>query len=126
MTKLKMSFGLIGLLIASGCAESAKNVDAAYVSPNVYAGQSCNSLMTERNEIVRRVNNLTKQQNKAATDDAVITGIALVLFWPAAIALAATDDNSSELAVAKGNYDAITSKMQQQGCSLPAPAIEQS
>jgi len=80
--------------------------------------------MIERNEIVRNVNSLTEDQNKAATDDAVITGIALVLFWPAAIALAATKDKASALSVAKGNYDAITSTMEQKGCRLPEPTVQ--
>ena len=80
--------------------------------------------MLERNDIVRKVNSLTVDQNKAATDDAVITGIALVLFWPAAIALAATKDKSSALSVAKGNYDAITLTMEKKGCRLPPPTIQ--
>jgi len=124
MLKIGTSLALSSVLVAAGCAQSAKNVEAAYVSPSAFSGRSCNSLMIERNEIVRNVNSLTEDQNKAATDDAVITGIALVLFWPAAIALAATKDKASALSVAKGNYDAITSTMEQKGCRLPEPTVQ--
>jgi hypothetical protein len=124
MLKIGTSLALSSALIATGCAQTAKNVDAAYVSPSAFSGRNCNSLTLERNEIVRNVNRLTEDQNKAATDDAVITGIALVLFWPAAIALAATKDKSSALSVAKGNYDTITSTMEKKGCRLPPPTVK--
>lgn len=107
----------------SACAQSPNQVEASYVSPSTYAGRSCNTLMAERNEIVSRVNVLTKEQQTAATTDAVATGVALVIFWPAAIALAATKDNATALAAAKGNYDAITKQMQKQGCALPPEPI---
>lgn len=75
--------------------------------------------MAERNEIVGRVNMLTAQQKKAADNDAVATGVALLLFWPAAFALAASDDHSTALSSAKGHYDAVTQQMRKQGCQMP-------
>ncbi|NDW43398.1 hypothetical protein [Ruegeria sp. PrR005] len=112
-------FLAIGALLA-GCAQSPNQVASSYVSPNTYDGRSCAKLMEERNEIVSRVNQLTQDQKEAATTDAVLTGVALVLFWPAAIGLAATKDNATALSSAKGNYDAITAKMREKGCALPA------
>jgi hypothetical protein len=79
--------------------------------------------MGERNEIASRVNKLNSEQQSAATTDAVLTGVALVIFWPAAIALAATKDNATALSAAKGNYDAITTQMRKQSCSLPAEVV---
>ena len=111
------------LSILSGCAQPPGQVEASYVSPSTYEGRSCQQLLSERNEIVSSVNALTEEQSKAATTDAVATGVALLVFWPAAIALAATKDNATALSAAKGNYDAITARMTQKNCKLPAAAV---
>ena len=116
---------LVAALTLGACAPAPDQVAATYVSPSTYEGRSCSSLMAERNEIVRRVNELTEEQRKASTTDAVATGVALLVFWPAAIALAATEDNAASLAAAKGNYDAIASQMTVQGCSLPPETLAQ-
>lgn len=47
-----------------------------------------------------------------------------MLFWPAAIALAATKDQESALSSAKGNYDAITAQMTSKGCTIPAGSAQ--
>ncbi|HBS49826.1 MAG TPA: hypothetical protein DEA05_06925 [Rhodobacteraceae bacterium] len=107
----------------TACAPAPDQVEASYVSPSTYAGRSCAQLMAERNEIVSRVNALNQQQKDAATTDAVATGVALVLFWPAAFALAATKDNATALSAAKGNYDAVTAQMRQQNCPLPPEPV---
>ncbi len=123
MKKTTLPFLLAGLAMLSACAQAPNQVAASYVSPSTYDGRSCAQLMEERNEIVHRVNGLTEDQREAATTDAVLTGVALVVFWPAAIGLAATKDNATALSAAKGNYDAVTSKMRQKGCALPPEPV---
>lgn len=122
--KRKIMAALIAATAVSGCAQSPDQVEASYVSPNQFKGRSCSQLMGERNEIASRVNTLTKEQKQAATNDAVATGVALVIFWPAAIALAASKDNATALSAAKGNYDAITTQMRTQGCKLPPEPVQ--
>ncbi len=127
MTICKMMALAACVAAVAGCAQPPSQIEASYVSPSTYKGRSCGQLMTERNEIVRRVNSLTQQQKDSATTDAVATGVALVVFWPAAFVLAATEDNANALSAAKGNYDAITTQMRSQGCALPPePAPETS
>lgn len=118
-----LCLALCASVVASGCAQPPDQVEASYVSPSTYAGRSCTQLMDERNEIASRVNALNKAQKDAATTDAVATGVALVVFWPAAFALAATKDNAGALSAAKGNYDAITTQMRKQGCKLPPEPV---
>lgn len=118
MKKLLGALCLVPLLAA--CAESPNQIEAAYVSPSAFQGRSCNALMIERNDIVQSVNHLTAKQKEAATTDAVAMGVGLFLFWPAILAVGLTDDNAAELAVAKGNYDAITTQMTAQKCKIPA------
>ena len=113
----------IATLTLSACAQHSNQIESTYVSPNVYSGRSCAQLMSERNDIVRRVNTLNKEQDKSATNDAVLTGVALIIFWPAAIGLAATKDNATAVSAAKGNYDAITEQMRIKGCTLPPEAL---
>lgn len=111
------------VLALSACAQQPEKVAASYVSPTTYENQSCKQLQAERNEIVRQVNTLTQEQKDAATTDAVATSVALLLFWPAAIALATTKDNATPLSAAKGHYDAITAQMEKRGCALPAERL---
>ena len=118
MKRIVLSAAILGTL--AGCAQQPKNISAAYVSPSVYSGRSCSQLLAERNKIVEEVNQLTEQQKKKATDDAVATGVALVLFWPAAFFLMAGEDQKPQLAQAKGNYDAITEAMEQKRCRVPS------
>lgn len=79
--------------------------------------------MAERNVIVRRVNALSIEQQKSANTNGVVTGVAPVLFWPAAFALAATKDNATTLSAAKGNYDAVTTQMRNKNRPLPPEAL---
>lgn len=123
MKKTILSATAICFLSISACTQGADKIEASYVSPSAFSGRSCSQLMTERNEIVHKVNSLTRAQDKSAQTDAVATGVALLLFWPAAFALAATDDNATALSAAKGNYDAITERMKQQGCKIPAEQV---
>lgn len=112
---------LSGATLLSACAEDPKNVSASYVSPSAYQGKSCSQLTQERARIVSEVNTLTAAQKKAATNDAVATGVALVLFWPAIFALALTDDEAVALSAAKGNYEAIETQMRSKRCKMPEP-----
>lgn len=119
----KIATVLVAAIALSGCAQHSNKIEPSYVSPAIYAGRSCNQLMSERNEIVVTVNELSKAQNKSATNDAVLTGIAILVFWPAAIAMATTKDNQAAVSAAKGNYDAITTQMKTQGCSIPSEPV---
>ncbi|WP_170376347.1 hypothetical protein [Ruegeria atlantica] len=114
---MRRFFTVVALLpFVAACAQSPDKVGATYVSPAIFDGRSCQQLHAERNQIASNVKKLTADQKKAATDDAVITGVTLVLFWPAALAMAATQDHADQLAAAKGNYDAITQAMQTKNC----------
>jgi len=119
MNKNTVRIGLT-LLLVSGCAKTPDRITATYVSPALFQEQSCTTLLAERNRIVTELDQLVAGQQKASATDAVATGIALVLFWPAALTLGVTKDNASALSSAKGHYDAISTAMQQKGCHITA------
>ena len=115
MKKLVPILGLVSFVAA--CAQQPDKVQPTYISSSNYTGKSCNQLMEERNQVVSRVNALTKKQKTAANTDAALVGVTMVLFWPAAFAMLLTEDESNSLAEAKGEYEAITKRMSDRGCS---------
>ncbi len=114
---MRRSLTAIALLpFVAACAQFPDKVSSTYVSPAIFDGRSCQKLHAERNQIASNVSELTADQKKSATNDAVITGVTLLLFWPAVFALALTPDHSNQLAEVKGNYDAVTKAMQAKNC----------
>ena len=107
-------FSGLGFLV--GCAPQPENVVASYVSPNTYSNYSCKQIISERNVVVGKVNELNGIQEKKANDDAVAVGVATVLFWPAAFLIAGGSDVSPQLATMKGNYDALTAAGKAKNC----------
>ncbi|MXU65475.1 hypothetical protein [Oceanomicrobium pacificus] len=115
MKKVTAGACLIALTLTA-CAKSPDKISADYVSPTVYSSKNCGEIVSERNAIATRVNKLADDQQSKATSDAVATGVAIVLFWPAAFLLATGDDHENELASTKGHYEALTQAGIKQGC----------
>ncbi|GHB42073.1 hypothetical protein GCM10007094_34100 [Pseudovibrio japonicus] len=65
---------------------------------------------------------MTGDQEDAATADALIMGVGLLVFWPSLFLLAATDDNKEELASLKGEYDALQAAATKKRCKPVAPS----
>ena len=118
-----MQIALLGAtLVVSGCAEYPKRINAAYIPSIIYRGASCSEIMNERAKLVNHVNHLTgKQQRVANTDSAIVTSF-FVIFWPAIAGLPYTKDQSAQLAVARGHYNALVQASQEQGCTTATEA----
>ncbi len=102
--------------ILSGCASKSEEIVASYVSPMQYQSYSCSQLAQENNRIASRLNQMTAAQDSRASDDAVATGVAIVLFWPAAFFIQG-DDMEPEIARLKGEYEAIEQAANRQTCN---------
>lgn len=118
----KFAAALSGLALLSACASQPEDIQAAYVSPNLYANYTCPELLNERERIVARVNFVADAQSDKATNDAVATGVGIILFWPALFLLASGSDREAELASLKGNYDAIEQSIIKRKCQLESPS----
>ncbi len=118
----KFIAALSGVALLSACASQPEDIQAAYVSPNIYANYSCPELFTERERLIARVNFVADAQADKATNDAVATGVGIVLFWPALFLLTAGSDREQELASLKGNYDAVELAITQRKCQLESPS----
>lgn len=93
-------------IVLGGCASAAKDVSSSYVSPLQYQGYDCSQITAEGQRIQGRINQMTGQLDKAATNDKAITGVALILFWPAAFALG-NKAQEAEYARLKGEGEAL-------------------
>jgi len=102
------------------CASAPEDISPTYVSPALYQNYDCDELLMERERIVAKVNEVSAAQSKKATNDAVATGVGVILFFPALLFLASGSDRESELASYKGNYDALTQAAIQKKCLFPS------
>jgi hypothetical protein len=116
LLKFVASAGL-GLLLA-GCASRADDVRASYVSPIQYESYSCGQLREEAARVSARAAEATGTQNSKATGDAVATGVAVVLFWPAAFFIKGDGASAAELADLKGRMDAIEEENIRKKCGI--------
>jgi hypothetical protein len=57
-------------------------------------------------------------QDEKASNDAVATGVALVLFWPAAFFIKGDGATAGELGRLKGEFEALERASNRKGCGL--------
>jgi hypothetical protein len=101
-------FGLFALTLAlAGCATRSQDIVSAYVSPSQYESYSCTQLREEAARVSSRAAAASGMQDQNATSDAIATGVALVVFWPAAFLVHGNGANAQEVAQLKGDMDAI-------------------
>ncbi|MFN3869038.1 MAG: hypothetical protein ACK4MF_08240 [Hyphomicrobiaceae bacterium] len=101
-----------------GCASSSDKIAAQYVSPMQYSNYSCPQLSEEAQRISGRVSQLSGVQDAKATSDAVATGVAIVLFWPAAFMIGGDDHTTAELSRLKGEFETVEKVSVQRNCGL--------
>lgn len=99
---------IISVTIAlAGCSTASKDIAANYVSPMQYQSYDCDQLASESGRIYSRVNQLGSRLDEAASNDKAITGLGVILFWPALFALGGTKQQEAEYARLKGESDSI-------------------
>jgi hypothetical protein len=113
-------------LALAGCAQRSDSVTAAYVSPVQYQSFTCQQLKEEAARVAQRAAIAAGQQDQSATNDAIATGVAVIVFFPAAFLIHGNGVNAQELAELKGDMDAIQQANIQKNCGIrfqqsPAP-----
>ena len=106
---------LSGLVI--GCASDPSDIEAQYVSPMQYNSYNCNQVEAELQRVSGRVREVTGVQKDEAQEDAIATGVGLVLFWPALFFLGG-DDKEQELSRLKGEYNALEKSAIKKECDV--------
>lgn len=109
---------IAGCALLAGCATNPNNIAAAYVSPVLYQNLSCDQLAQEAARVSQAAAVATGAQQNQATKDAVMTGVSLVLFWPAAFFIGGDKGNAAEVARLKGEMQAIEQANIANNCGL--------
>ena len=114
----------------TGCATASKDIAPMSVSALQYHAYDCSQLAAEYARISVRVQQLGGRLDQAASNDAALTGVGIVLFWPALFFLGGTRQQEAEYARLKGEYEAIQQSAIEKKCPAlvapppPAPAKE--
>src|SRR5580765_7148390 len=70
--------------VVAGCASRSSDITPAYVSPITYQNHNCQQLAMEAQAISARAAQVSGAQDQKRTNDQIATGVAIVVFWPAA------------------------------------------
>ncbi len=97
-----------------GCASESSQIEATYVSPLKFNSYSCSQLEQEYARVLGRSLQINKQQDDIASNDAVATGVGLLL-WPALFFIK-SDDLKEEVGRLKGEVNAIEESSVQKNC----------
>jgi hypothetical protein len=103
-------------VLLTGCASSSSEVAPSYVSPLQYQHLTCAQIAAEAERVSRRVVELSGVQDSKRTSDAVTTGVAVVLFWPAAFMIKGDGQTAAELGRLKGEFEALEKVSTEKGC----------
>lgn len=100
--------------LLSGCAKRADSIAPVQIPIAAYSNLECEALTQEYLLEYEKLNQLAKQQNQAATGDAV--GVFLIGVPTASVT---GHDKEGELAVAKGKVLSIENTMKSKSCDVP-------
>ena len=107
------------LLNVSKCASTSADIQPRYISPLHYAHYTCDQIRTEATRLATDVARVSGIQDKKASSDAVATGLAMTVFWPAVLMVSGDDDTTvAELRRAKGQFDAIEKVAIEKDCGI--------
>lgn len=109
---------LLCVFFCAGCASSASDIQPQYVSDLQYQHLSCKQIGGEAERISRRVAEISGVQDEKASSDAVATGVALVIFWPAAFFIKGDGATAAELGRLKGEFEALERVSIRKNCGL--------
>ncbi len=107
-----------------GCATSSKDVASKYTSPLQYNAYDCNQLSIESARIQGRISELGGRLDEAAANDKKITGLGVILFWPALFALGGTKEQEAEYGRLKGDYEAVQQSAIAKNCAIAPPPTQ--
>lgn len=104
--------------VLANCASKSSEVTAAYVSPMTYQSYNCQQLSMEAQAVSAKAAELTGAQDQKRTNDQIATGVAIVVFWPAAFLVGGDSQVTAQLAQMKGQMTAIEQASIQKKCGI--------
>jgi len=106
------------------CSTATKDISAVYVSPTQYQSYDCQQLSAETQRLQGRYMELGGRLDQAASNDKTLTGVGLILFWPALFALGGTKQQEAEYARLRGEHDAVQQASVQKRCGQAGTASQ--
>lgn len=108
-------------VVLSGCASSSQQIVPTYVSPMTYRNYDCDQIAVEIQRVQNRVQQLGVRLDQAASNDKMLTGVGMLLFWPALFALGGTKEQEAEYARLRGEYEALHQASVEKKCVAASP-----
>lgn len=114
--KTMIALGAMSMLAA--CATAPKDIAPAYVSTTLYENLSCPQLRAEAEGVSSRAAAAFGQQDKNRGQDAAMTTVGVVLFWPALFFMKGDGAAAAEVARMKGEMQAIETVNRVKNCGI--------
>ena len=108
---------MVATLLLAGCAHSANEITADYVSPLEYDHYNCKQLHKELKRVSTKVRQLSYKVDRKAKNDQIKTTIGVLVFFPTLFFLDGNSPEARQYAQLKGQYKAISDAMQAKKCA---------
>ena len=105
-------------LALSACATPPKDIAPTYVSTGLYENLSCAQLRLEAEAVSSRAAQAYGTQDRNRSQDAAMTGVSIILFWPAAFFLKGDGAAAAEVGRLKGEMQAIEQVNRVKNCGI--------
>lgn len=109
---------IVAALTLAACASSSSEITPTYVSPVSYQNHTCQQLALEAQSVSARAAQVAGVQDQQRTNDQIATGVAIVVFWPAAFLVGGNRQAAAELAQLRGQMVAIEQMSIQKRCGI--------
>jgi hypothetical protein len=116
LTRTIAAVAVASTLVA--CATPPKDIAPTYVSTTLYQNLSCNQLRGEAEAVSARAAAAFGQQEKNRSQDAAMTGVGVVLFWPALFFMKGDGAAAADVARLKGEMQAIEQVNRIKNCGI--------
>jgi len=93
--------------LAGSASASSSDIEASYASPVRCSGYTCPQLGLEAQALSQRAAVISGAQDQKRTNDQIATGVAKVVFWPAAFLAHGDGQTAAERANLNGQMVAV-------------------
>jgi hypothetical protein len=90
----------------------------SYVSPVMYQNYTRQQIAQESQNIAAHAAGVAGAQDQKRTSDQIATGVAIVVFWPAAFFVGGDGQAAAELARLKGQMEALEQASVMKNCGI--------
>jgi hypothetical protein len=111
-------YAALAAVAVSGCAKGSSSISSTYVSPIMYQNFTCEQISAEGLRLSAVASNLAGVQDQKAKNDAFAMGVGLVLFWPALFFIKGNDEKAGELAMVRGQMQALQQASIEKNCGI--------